>query len=323
MNELSIPRHELIATALDLGIERPESLTDRELADRIRRASEIPPAPGVSDDSTAGWLQVARHLVARVVEQGLNMPEAARLIDGSKAAATQRLPLPTVTLAQIYLSQGYADRAESTLRGVLEREPENPKARRLLAQLVNEPDEGAASTTGEDRPTLAEPLPSADSIESQGSASNESGASDGLAQVSATEASALDRDAVVIVRRDNQAFIYWELSAFSAERLAHQSLRVLVRTYEPAGAGARVSETTLDVVSATGFHRVDCDEGREVRAVLGVASDDDQLEPPNLEPLSVASSRCVDSGGALHLEFTPREGLNDVDVAHRALSEIG
>jgi len=82
---------------------------------------------------------VARDLLARVVERGLHLPDAAERIrtlgyvptmHGSAPAA-----LPTVTLAEIYAAQGHRERAIETLESVLGREADHAAARALLAQL--------------------------------------------------------------------------------------------------------------------------------------------------------------------------------------------
>lgn len=49
---------------------------------------------------------------------------------------SDELPLPTMTLARLALDQGDLELAERTLQGVLERDPGNPEATRLLAGLT-------------------------------------------------------------------------------------------------------------------------------------------------------------------------------------------
>ena len=51
-------------------------------------------------------------------------------------ARSEELPLPTMTLARLALDQADLELAEKTLRGVLERDPSNAEAARLLAGLT-------------------------------------------------------------------------------------------------------------------------------------------------------------------------------------------
>src|SRR5688572_25229571 len=118
-----IPRHELVAAALDLGIEQPEQLSPEQLREKIRAASSGA-KPGAHGLGKMALFAVARNLIASVVERGLNLPDAARAIrDTVRPSPRHKPPLPTVTLAQIYLAQGYSDKARRTLAQVIEREP--------------------------------------------------------------------------------------------------------------------------------------------------------------------------------------------------------
>jgi hypothetical protein len=105
------------------------------------------------------WFGVARDLVARVVDKGLHLPEAAQLL--RSAARTSPLrepppPLPTVTLAEIYAAQGYQTKALAVLDEVLQADADNTEARglrgRLQAEGRREPKQAAAEP-----PTTPEP----------------------------------------------------------------------------------------------------------------------------------------------------------------------
>jgi Flp pilus assembly protein TadD len=61
-------------------------------------------------------------------------PEPVPATD-DESAPDPDIPVPTMTLAQLAISQGDLDLAEHTLRGVLESEPENREASRLLESL--------------------------------------------------------------------------------------------------------------------------------------------------------------------------------------------
>ncbi len=173
-----IPRHELIATALQLGISRPESMTETELTHCIQQVSE---GRGGELPHTRGWMAVARNLVASVVEQGLNMPSAARVLrDGVRSVPPQphRPPLPTLTLARIYLAQGHTERAIATLKQVLGLNPGNARAAEMLAELEaqSRPESGVEQVT--ERGVADEQSSEAPSVQPQGLQAEASRAAD-------------------------------------------------------------------------------------------------------------------------------------------------
>ncbi len=234
----AIPRHELLAAALQLGIAHPESLSETELANRIREVSE---SEGQTASSSAlgstGWLAVARHLVTSIVEQGLNLPTAARALRESmrpRSGAPQRPPLPTVTLAQIYMSQGHDSRAREVLEQVLERVPNHAKARVLLDRL-------------------------------NASASPE--------EVAAVEAAA--QDALVVLQTSDRTLLYWELGV-RAERARRrgEALELDIATFLPRRSGAVMDRQRVDIASSPGSYELSCDPGVVVRAALGSAVGD-------------------------------------------------
>ncbi|HWA76239.1 MAG TPA: tetratricopeptide repeat protein [Polyangiaceae bacterium] len=152
-------RDELVAKGRSLGVERPELMTRVELGDEIIRRTQSDPG---SQRSARGWLGIARDLVASVVESGLNLPDAAAVIRGDRAELPAKVPAPvaTVTLAEIYATQGHVDRALNMLNEVLEREPEHPAARALLARLQEQPSKRGASPRLEQPELDFEPHPS-------------------------------------------------------------------------------------------------------------------------------------------------------------------
>lgn len=139
-----LTREDLIVKAQSLGTERPELMTRVELRDEIVRRTESDPA---ARKKARGWLGVARDLVAGVVESGLNLRDAAALIRGEPAEALGHgaQPVASVTLAEIYLSQGHLERAKSMLDEILAGEPEHEPARRLRERIEHE---GASSRRG-------------------------------------------------------------------------------------------------------------------------------------------------------------------------------
>jgi hypothetical protein len=148
----ALSRGELIERALRLGIPRPEVMTRVELADEIVRRLEPDPA---ARKRARGWLGVARDLVAGLIEQGFNMPDAAKLVRSGAFAPTRIIhqpPVATVTLAEIYARQGHGKRALAMLDEVLKKEPDHAAARALFERLS----ESA-------RPAEPEPVPEPES----------------------------------------------------------------------------------------------------------------------------------------------------------------
>jgi hypothetical protein len=129
-------------------------MTRVELRDEIVRLSESDPT---ARRRSRGWLGVARDLVASVMDAGLNMPSAAAAVRGDARPAEETTgppPVATFTLAEIYLAQGHAERALSTLEDVLATEPEHAAALALRERILNERPGAAARR----RPPASEPM---------------------------------------------------------------------------------------------------------------------------------------------------------------------
>lgn len=274
-----IPRHELIRVALDLGIEHPERLSAEELCRRVRVAS-VETKPGANDTSSSrGLFAVARNLLASVVERGLNLPDAARAIrDTVRPSPRHRPPLPTVTLAQIYLAQGYAERARRTLEQVLEREPDNYKALELLEKLgptkqvpgehgsATQPSSGAGSESTDVEGDSERPAPS-----------GRTSATPGIAPTSQLWADPQGtcglRDALVLLENasdsaPSQVQLYWELGFSTRRRFeqAAESVEVELAFYSPGTSAPR--HLSLPVRSAVGWAEVEIVSGEVVRGCL-------------------------------------------------------
>jgi len=138
-----LDRESLVVRAQAAGIRRARILTRPELIDELLRLD--PSADEGQLRRNRGFFGRARDLVARVVERGLHLPDAAdriRELTGAEVPyATPRIEpqaMPTVTLAEIYAAQGHDKRAIETLRRVLEREPDHAAAQTLLARLEDE-----------------------------------------------------------------------------------------------------------------------------------------------------------------------------------------
>ncbi|MDB4936917.1 MAG: hypothetical protein JWP87_3889 [Labilithrix sp.] len=135
-----LDREALVVRAQAAGIRRARILTRPELIDELLRLD--PNADEAQLRKSRGFFGRARDLVARVVERGLHLPDAAdrirELALGNVQAPIPRPEpqvMPTLTLAEIYAAQGHRARAIETLRRVLEREPEHAAAQALLARL--------------------------------------------------------------------------------------------------------------------------------------------------------------------------------------------
>ena len=134
-NELeTLDRDSLIARAEAAGVARARVLTRPELVDEILLRQSWDPD---TSKKQRGLLGRARDLLARLVERGLNLPDAADRLRGAPPPPAKRAgpAVPTVTLAEIYATQGHTKKAVETLHQVLEREPEHAAAKTLLDKL--------------------------------------------------------------------------------------------------------------------------------------------------------------------------------------------
>ena len=137
-----LDRDSLISRAEASGVVRARILTRPELIDELIQRSTQPGEVV----RARGLFGRARDLLARVIERGLHLPDAAERLRGARSSSPPPVrpgaPLPTVTLAEIYAAQGHRDRAVDTLNNVLEREPEHAAARKLIERLQDASYEG-------------------------------------------------------------------------------------------------------------------------------------------------------------------------------------
>jgi hypothetical protein len=131
-----LDREALVLHAEAAGVTRARILTRAELVDELVLRTTVDQA---ARQKARGLFGRARDLLARVVEQGLHLPDAADRIRALGGAPLSRpsapAALPTLTLAEIYAAQGHRARAIETLERVLSREPEHAAGAALLAQL--------------------------------------------------------------------------------------------------------------------------------------------------------------------------------------------
>jgi len=141
-NQLS--RVQLLELAQSLRVSDADVMTRAELRAAIDKARRPEPKPAAEPVT---WVSVARRLLASIVEQGLNLPDAAALIRGdTKLSTPPKAPPPvaTVTLARIYAAQGHLERAIKTLDEVLTSDPDHDLARQLRQQLLTRLEERRA-----------------------------------------------------------------------------------------------------------------------------------------------------------------------------------
>ncbi|HMJ51955.1 MAG TPA: DUF4912 domain-containing protein [Polyangiaceae bacterium] len=154
-------RSDLIARAEALGIDKADVLTRAELIDEIVKRTVSDP---IERRLARGLLGVARDLVARVVERGLHLPDAAALIRGLQQVTLTPVtpPIATVTLAEIYAGQGHRTRALAVLDEVLAKESDHTAARTLRERIAALPAETATAAPPSAPPPLVEPSPAPD-----------------------------------------------------------------------------------------------------------------------------------------------------------------
>ncbi len=332
-----LDRDNLISRAEDAGVTRARILTRPELVDELLLRSTVDPA---ARQKARGFFGVARDLLARVVERGLNLPDAASRIRtlGGPLPTRRSAPaaLPTVTLAEIYATQGHRDRAIETLEGVLAREADHAAARTLLAQLRD------------DRYPVPEPRlpPEADEpppVEPPDSDDDEEGVRLTVPVPPAEPSHMLDDaplpphydvdECVAIPVDPRTLYVYWEARASTLEevRASHPggalSLRLVVVV--PTWDGPESSTRDFDVTLPLGdYFARDLPPGAVVRVALGWKSRDGFApiaHSPALEtPADGPSPLVADS----LVRWTPRgavpiqPGDRDAAVIERALGLV-
>jgi hypothetical protein len=280
-----LDRSTLITQAEALGIARANILTRPELMDEllVRTARkddrDLPRA--------RGFFGRARDLVARVIEKGLHLPDAAASQFAARVAPTV---VPTVTLAEIYAAQGHRPRAVETLRRVLEIEPDHSAAQALLTKLETTPASvsPAASPPVEDENEEVDvpPAPSARRLEDSPVRVRE--ATKAPASASAKERGEplgflddeplperYDVDECVAIAVDPVTlYVYWEVRESTLEHVRRTradgalTLRLLIIT--PSWDGPRSATRDFDVDGATTHRTVrDLPAGAVVRAGIG------------------------------------------------------
>jgi hypothetical protein len=300
-------RSELIERAEGLGAERASVLTRAELIDEIVRRTVADP---VERRIARGLLGLARDLVARVVERGLHLPDAAARIRGQQPETTwgpvSRAPIATVTLAEIYAAQGHKGRALSVLDQVLETEPEHEAASSLRDRIASGPEAGPALPPEPEEPAArVAPLPDeeARSVER-------------------------DEDEVVLVPIDRRtAHVRWAVreQTFDDARAEIADGRLILRVLAvtPSWGGPVVDSRDIEVSECAGaFVLCELPEGAILRAAVGWRSAQ-VFEPFSVadEPPPVSTDRSSEPPSFDELTSPwPALGASTVEVRASALA---
>jgi hypothetical protein len=296
-----LDRDTLIARAESSGVGRAridelllKSAEGREEVQRVR-----------------GLFGRARDLLARVIERGLHLPDAADRLRGRSAPPPPPLrstaaPLPTVTLAEIYAAQGHRDRAVETLKNVIAREPEHAAARGLLDRLEDDAYDGPKP-----RPLPPEDEPLAPTL-----------APKAVVEEPARVARDVD-ECVAIPVSQGALFVYWRLGASTRGHLEATrpggaiALRVLV--VSPTWEGPESAVRDVDVGAAAGEVVVQGLPSRAVvRAALGWRIGEDFVALAHSPALEASGRGEADD---VLLRWTPR-GTSPVATTDRDAPSI-
>jgi hypothetical protein len=317
-----LDRDTLIARAEASGVVRARILTRPELIDELLvRASQ--PSDVVR---VRGFFGRARDLLARVIERGLHLPDAAerlRVRTSLPPPPSVEAPLPTVTLAEIYAAQGHRERAVDTLRDVLDREPEHAAARKLIERLLDASYEGPPPAP---LPPEVDPwkAPEEDQIFTpRASVEPSSGplpatlrnAGDEAAGVAIDERERDERDerddecVAIPVDRDG-LFVHWEVTGRTRKHLestrAGGSLVLRLLVIDPTWEGPASSVRDLDVRLAQGDSLVrGLPPGAVLRALIGWRTGD-TLVPIAHSPALEALERDARGSVTSIARWTPR-----------------
>jgi len=303
-------RPELIEEARGHGVERPERMTRAELKDEILRRTKT----GAEQTEARGLFGVARAMLASVVETGLNLPDAASLIRGTTtfdARVSGPAPVATVTLAEIYATQGHKKRALGMLDEVLREEPDHEIALRLRRELSDEAappqDLTLVETNGIEVQTGQPPAVAEAELDSFEQAPLESAGEVSESWViRPLAAENVVEPRLVLLHTSYGVDLYWELTVAALERCGIDATqgRAVVRgvAFRADGRTPRREERTVPLavdLETTQSGKLRFDEwGAQgaLRAALGWEVDGDFLPLVVGRPLEELSERAVGSG---------------------------
>jgi hypothetical protein len=245
-----LDREGLVLRAQAAGVRRARLLTRPELIDELVR---LGPIDASQVKKSRGFFGRARDLLTRVVERGLHLPDAAdrlRSAFGAPLDVPRPEPqaVPTVTLAEIYASQGHKKRAVETLKRVLEGDPDHVEARALLAKLE------AADYVAPPPPVPPETPEQAEQAEQ--------------AVAPPSEPRLQIEDRCLAIPEDEGVAVTWTLTAESARIEAFFFVRILVIT--PSWDGPTIETRDIACDSAAGSLKIAAlPPGAVVRVAIG------------------------------------------------------
>ncbi|HEY3822522.1 MAG TPA: DUF4912 domain-containing protein [Polyangiaceae bacterium] len=331
-----LDRDALITRAEGAGVTRARILTRPELVDELLLRTTVDP---VSKQKARGFFGVARDLLARVVERGLNLPDAADRIRtlGGPLPSRRSAPaaLPTLTLAEIYATQGHRSRAIETLEGVLTREPDHAAAHGLLTQLRDDryPVPPPRLPPEDDEPPPVEP-PDEDDDE-EGTRATLCPPPEPMHMLDdAPLPPHYDVDECVAIPVDPRTlYVYWEARASTLAELAAShpagalTLRLVVVV--PTWDGPQSSLRDHDVAVPVGdFFARDLPPGAVVRVALGWKTADDFAPIAHSPALEIPADGPSPLVADTLVRWTPqgavpvRPGDRDAAVIERALGLV-
>lgn len=280
-----LDRESLVVRAQAAGIRRARILTRPELIDELLRLDAG--ADAAKLERARGFFGRARDLLARVVERGLHLPDAADRIrsigdlPGPPPPRVEPQAVPTVTLAEIYAAQGHKQRAIETLQRVLAREPDHVAARSLLDRLSDVAyvaPEPALPPEPEVEPVAAPEEPEPDQGEGPAAAVVSPPTSEEVDQEAVTidmgARDAVPDSCVAVPLSGGARLVSWSLSARAlaalAGRLPGGKLVVRVVAVIPSWDGPRSSIRDIPVETTSGeLVLADLEERAVVRVALG------------------------------------------------------
>jgi hypothetical protein len=269
-----LDRDTLIRRAEALGVARANVLTRPELVDEILvRGTGGRADPRIR--AARGLFGRARDLLAKVIERGLHLPDAAEIFRARPTPTVASRPgaaaVPTVTLAEIYVAQGHKERAVDTLRRVLENEPDHSAAKSLLAQIEKTDLPPPVLPPEEDEPAKAT-SPTTDTAEAQATALDPNRP---FLLDDEPLPPKYDVDECVAIPVDpTTMFVYWEVRDTTRAQLEKTrpggeiTLRALIIV--PTWEGPRVDLRDFPVHASVGdFFVRDLPRGAVVRTAIG------------------------------------------------------
>ncbi len=331
-----LDRDTLIARAEGAGVSRANILTRPELVDELLlRTAKKRDDPSVT--FARGFFGRARDLLARVIEQGLHLPEAADLLRraGSSSAPPRRTApsaVPTVTLAEIYATQGHRARAIETLKRVLDHEPDHAAARSLLTQLSSSDGFASASSLPPDteasREESAAPIPSTQSAPPRPPAPPPSQSPEPGFLDDGMLPARYDVDECVAVSVDpTTLFAYWEIRESTLTHVRRRrpdgkvALRVLVVT--PSWDGPMSSTYDIDVGESFGDWFVrDLPPGAVVRVAIGWRSEGTFLPIAHCPALETPSDKPSRLMADFWVAWSPSAGVRRLELAEAAAAGL-